>query len=166
MELIAKRKIIDRIGGNNTYDLNNSTSSSGGDVDETDVNNIVENYIDDDGRFHKFHYSITVENPSATEDFAIAFTNWAITVTEMRGVVRGTSPSITWTIRHGTDRSATGAEVVTGGTTTTSQSSGSDVTSFNDATIVADSFIWLETTAKSGTVNEINITSIGTIDEV
>lgn len=103
--------------------------------------------------------SITVEDPESAEDISIFFTNAAITVTEMRAVLVGSStPSVTWTVRHGTDRSATGAEVVTSGTTTTSTTTGSDVTSFNDATIVADSFIWLETTAQSGTVTELSVT--------
>lgn len=102
--------------------------------------------------------SITVESPTATEDISIYFTNVAITILEMRAVVRGSSPSVTWTIRHATDRSAAGAQVVTGGTVTTSQTTGSDVTTFNDATIPADSFIWLETTAQSGTVDELAVT--------
>ncbi|RKY69316.1 MAG: hypothetical protein DRQ02_01265, partial [Candidatus Latescibacterota bacterium] len=111
-------------------------------------------------------YSITIENPSSSEDISIAFTNRAITITEMRAVLIGSAtPSVTWTIRHNaTDRSAAGNEVVTGGTTTTSTTSGSDVTSFNDPTIPADSFIWLETTAQSGTVTEIHISIIYTVD--
>lgn len=108
--------------------------------------------------------SITIESPTSSEDISMFFTNLAITVTEMRAVVVGTTPSVTWTVRHGTDRSGTGAEVVTGGTTTTSQTSGSDVTSFNDATIVADSFVWIETTAKTGTVGQITITIFYTED--
>ena len=110
-------------------------------------------------------HSITVENPTATEDLSIFFSNKAITITEIRAVLVGSaSPSVTWTIRHGTDRSAAGAQVVTGGTVTTSTTTGSDVTVFNDATIVADSFIWLETTAKSGTVTELHITIVYTTD--
>ena len=111
-----------------------------------------------------FSKSVTVELPTATEDISLFFTTKAITISEMRAVVRGTTPSVTWTIRHGTDRSATGAEVVTGGTVTTSQTTGSDVVSFNDATIVADSFVWLETTAQTGTVAEIAITVVFTDD--
>lgn len=57
-----------------------------------------------------------------------------------------------------------GFTVLSNNTTTTSVSSGSDVTSFNDATIPADSFVWLETTAKSGTVTELNITLVYTED--
>jgi hypothetical protein len=109
--------------------------------------------------------SITVENPDDAEDISIFFTNVALTITEMRAVVRGTTPSVTWTIKHhATDRSNAGNAVVTAGTTTTSQTSGSDVTSFNDATIPADSFVWFETSAQTGTVDEINVTMIGTED--
>ena len=109
--------------------------------------------------------SITVEDPSDSEDLSFFFTNRAITITEIRAVLVGSdTPSVTWTLRHGTDRSAAGAEVVTGGTTTTSVSTGSDVTSFDDATIVADSFVWLETTAQSGTVGELHLTVFYTED--
>lgn len=109
-------------------------------------------------------FSKSLENPSATEDASIGATPVAITITKMYAVLVGSStPSVTWTIRHGTDRSAAGAEVVTGGTTTTAIN-GSTVTSFNDATIVADSYIWLETTAQSGTVLELLVTIIYTED--
>lgn len=110
-------------------------------------------------------YGGTLEDPDATEDLTIGFTNRAITVTEIRAVLLGSAtPSVTWTIRHSTDRNATGNEVVTGGTTTTSTTTGSDVTSFNDATIPLNSFIWIETTAKSGTVTEIHITIKAGVD--
>lgn len=112
-------------------------------------------------------YSITIEDPTSSEDITIAFTNRAITVTEMRAVLIGTAngQTVTWTIRHhATDRTNAGNEVVTSGTATTSLTSGSDVTAFNDATIPADSFIWLETTAKGGTVTELHITIVYTVD--
>ncbi|MBV1929113.1 MAG: hypothetical protein KUG81_06330, partial [Gammaproteobacteria bacterium] len=113
----------------------------------------------------EFSKSIAIESPTATEDISMFFSNKAITVTEIRAVLIGSStPSVTWTLRHGTDRSATGAEVVTSGTTTTSTTTGSDVTSFNDATVVADSFMWFETTAQSGTVDQILLTVIYTED--
>ena len=109
--------------------------------------------------------SATIEDPSASEDISWFFTNQAITLTEIRAVLTGSStPSVTWTIRHSTDRSATGNEVVTSGTTTTSTTSGSDVTAFNDATIPADSFVWIETTAQSGTVTSIHFTTYFTVD--
>lgn len=112
----------------------------------------------------KLSFNKTLENPSSAEDSSIGFTPVAITITDIRAVLVGSStPSVTWTIRHSTDRSAAGNEVVTGGTTTTAIT-GSSITSFNDATIPANSYIWLETTAQSGTVNELFISAIYTED--
>jgi len=103
--------------------------------------------------------SITIEDPGSSEDLSMFYADEAMTITKMVAVLVGSStPSVTWTVRHGADRSAAGAEVVTSGTTTTSVSTGSVVTSFNDATVVDDSFVWLETTAQSGTVDEIHLT--------
>lgn len=153
-ELIAKRKLI--IGEDDTSQQ--IINFLGDEIDEGDITNVIEGN-------RKFRYSATIENPISSEDFYIGFTNRAITATEMRCVLRGSStPSVTWTVRHSTDRNATGNEIVTGGTTTTSTTTGSDVTTFNDATIPADSFIWLETTAKSGTVNELGLTILGDVD--
>lgn len=108
--------------------------------------------------------TITIESPTSSEDISIFFTNKAITVTEVRAITVGTSPSTTWKIYHETNRSSSGNDLIIAGTTTTSQSSGNDLTSFDDATIVADSFIWLETSAQSGTVQELSITIFYTED--
>ena len=104
--------------------------------------------------------SFTVENPGASEDITWFYTDTAITITQLTSVLTGSStPSVTWTIRHGSDRSATGTEVVTSGTTTTSVSTGTETTSFNDATIPANSWVWIETTAQSGTVLSLSVTA-------
>ena len=102
-----------------------------GDVDDTDtpVNKDVLTY---DGGAAKWKAesqigskSITIEDPTSSEDISAFFTNSAITITEIRAVLVGSStPSVTWTVRHGTDRSAVGAEAVTGGATTTSTTTG------------------------------------------
>lgn len=102
--------------------------------------------------------SVLVEEPSATEDLSLFFIDVNITVYQMNCIVSGGSPSLTWTIRYGSDRSAIGTEVVTGGTTTTSTTTGDTVTSFDSPSIPASSHVWLETTAKSGTVDTVNIT--------
>ena len=102
--------------------------------------------------------SITVENPTGSEDISMFFTNKDITATEMRDVIRGSAtPGVTWTVRHGLGRNAIGTEIVTGGTLATDIISGSDVTSLNNPVIPADSFVWLETTTLSGTVDELHV---------
>ncbi len=103
--------------------------------------------------------SISVESPSDSEDISMFFTNVAITVTEIRAVLKAAG-SVTWTLRHATTRNATGTEVLSGGTVTNSITSGSDVTSFTGTNneIPANSFVWLETTAQSGTPEELSLT--------
>ena len=108
--------------------------------------------------------SFTVESPSATEDIGLWRTPRNITLTEVYTVSSGSTPSLTYTIRHNSDRSATGTEVVTGGSTTTSTSTGDSVKTFNDATIPSGSWIWLETTAQSGTINSTTFTIYYTRD--
>lgn len=108
-----------------------------------------------------FSKSVFVSSPGAAEDITVFFTPVALTITKITAILTGSaSPSVTWTIRFGTDRSAAGTEAVTGGTTTTSVTTGSVVTSFNATAIAANSFIWLKTTAQSGTVTSLNVSVI------
>lgn len=103
--------------------------------------------------------AVVIENPTSAENVGLFYTPEALTVQQIVAVLRGSStPSVTWTIKYAATRNAAGTEVVTGGTVTTSVTSGSVVTSFNNASIPAGSFVWLETTAQSGTVTELDVT--------
>ncbi len=103
--------------------------------------------------------SISIPDPTNAEDITLFRANENWTITKIVAVLIGSStPSVTWTIRKGSDRSAAGTEVVTSGTTTTSTTTGSVVTSFDSATIATDDFVFLETTAKSGVVDELHVT--------
>lgn len=104
---------------------------------------------------------LTWIDPETNDEGTLFFLSQASTIQQMRAVVRGTTPSVTWTVRHSADRNATGNEAVTGGTTTTSESAGSSVTSFNDASMTAG-WVWVELTAVSGTVDEAHIEIIYT----
>lgn len=109
---------------------------------------------------------ITLESPTSSEDATIFKTDFAITVTKLTGVLRYSTgtPDITVTIRHDPDRNAVGNEVVTGGTLINSNTTGTEVTVFNDATIPAGSWVWLESTALNGAINELNVTINFTVD--
>lgn len=102
--------------------------------------------------------SVLVEQPTDSEDLSLFYIDVAATVYKLNCIVSGSTPSLTWTIRHGPDRTLAGSEVVTGGTTTTSTTTGDTITSFDDPTIPAGSHVWLETTARSGTVDTVNVT--------
>jgi hypothetical protein len=112
----------------------------------------------------RFTESATINSPSSSEDVTMFFTTQDLSVTQITAVVRGSSPSVTWTIRHSGDRSATGSELVVGGTTTTNQADGSVVDSLSESFIPAHSYVWLETTAQTGTVDELNVTLEYSVD--
>ena len=98
--------------------------------------------------------SITLEPPTAAEDVSFFYAPTAITVQELVMVLTGSpTPSLTWTLHHDTDRSAAGNKVITASTVTTSTTSGDVLTAFNDATVPANSFIWLESTAIGDTTS-------------
>jgi hypothetical protein len=87
------------------------------------------------------------------------YTTGSLTLSKITTVLpQGAStPSVTFNIRYGSDVSDTGTAVVTGGTTVTNTTTGTAVTSFNNGTITAGSFVWVEVTAVSGTVPILSI---------
>lgn len=110
-------------------------------------------------------FVLTVDDLADSLNYDIGFVGAAFTVTEIRGVHFGSglsSPSIVATVKHGTDRtSGTTIEAVTA----TSSTTGTSVTSgFDDATVPANSFIWIETGSKSGTTDNFTIIVRGTYD--
>lgn len=91
--------------------------------------------------------------PTSADDGPSDYTDVELTVAKIFAVLVGTtSPSVTWTLRFAATRDATGTEVITLGTVTTSVS-GVIITVFDVAVIPAGSVIWVETTAQSGTVD-------------
>ena len=102
--------------------------------------------------------SFTIESPTNSENIGLWKTDGPITITQISAVSVGSTPSLTYSIRYGSDRSVAGTEVVTGGSTTTSVSSGDDVTTFDSASIPADNWIKLTTTAATGTIDQVTIT--------
>jgi hypothetical protein len=102
--------------------------------------------------------AVTIEAPSNSEKVAMFYTDSALSLASIRSVLAGSgSPSVTFSIRYGSDFSASGTEVVTGGITVTNTTTGLNTTSFNNGTISAGSFVWITTSAVSGTVNSLHV---------
>jgi len=102
--------------------------------------------------------SITIEGPTNSEKIIMFYTNVAIDITEIRSVLIGSNtPSVTFNIRYGSNSSATGTAVATSGITTTNTTTGLSTTSFDNSVITAESFVWITTTAVSGTVNYLHV---------
>ena len=99
-----------------------------------------------------------LESPTSSEAVDMWQTPVAITVSSLKAILRGSTPSVTYNIKFGTDiTSAT--SVFTSDITCTSITTGcSNSSGFNDATIPAGSFIWIVTTAASGTISSIGFT--------
>jgi hypothetical protein len=102
--------------------------------------------------------SITVEDPTVSENISMFFTTVAITVTQITAVITG-STSVTFDIEHGTSRATpTGTGIIGTDEVADSTTGGNITTSFDDATIPVDSFVWLSTSGLSGTPTSLNVT--------
>jgi hypothetical protein len=100
---------------------------------------------------------VSIPYPATTDAITLFYTPTAIALTQITAALRGSStPSVTWTLKYNAARNAAGTEVVSGGVTTTSLTAAA-TTSFTNGTIAAGSWLWLEITAVSGTVQELTL---------
>lgn len=102
---------------------------------------------------------IAIESPVVGSESGF-YTENGFTVSRVQAAVRGTTPSVTWTLRFASTRDAVGTEIITGGATTSDVANGSSHILFSNAAIPADSFVWLEVTGASGTVDGLEVTLI------
>lgn len=70
-------------------------------------------------------------------------------------LLAGTSPAILCSLRIGADLSASGTEVLTGGIAASNTTTGQTVTSFDVDSLPAESWLWLETSAASGSIDAL-----------
>ena len=74
----------------------------------------------------------------------------ALTISRVDAVLTGgTSPSVSFSLRHGAEVSAAGTAATSDPITTTSTTSGSGSTSFQSPNIPAGHWLWLQVTAAS-----------------
>ena len=102
-------------------------------------------------------------NPATGQEGPEFFTSVGITLNEMRAIIQGgTTPSVDWTVRFGTNRNGTGStEVVTGGRVSTNVSTGDAVTTFDNGVIPANVWVWLELTTVVGAPVTFSVTLLG-----
>ncbi len=108
--------------------------------------------------------TLVAERICNDEDISFFYTDLGRTIQQLIPTIAGASASgTTWTIRHDSDRQGIGTEVITGGINTHSGiggNSGSVLTNFDNPVIPDNSFVWLETTTASGTIDEFSLTLI------
>lgn len=93
--------------------------------------------------------TFTLQEPTASDNITVFRTDVAITVQEVIACSTGSSPSTTYQLKHHTDRSNAGNALTTSAATTSTTTG--DTASLSDVTIPANSWVWLETSAASGT---------------
>lgn len=105
----------------------------------------------------RLRHGMTFEDPTSSDDLTWIFTDRAITITQIRAVLANGSatPTVTYQVKHHTDRSNVGNNLTTSAAVT-SVTTGTDAT-LSDATVPADSWIWIETSAQGGTTPEFAI---------
>lgn len=103
--------------------------------------------------------AITIENPTATEKIIMFFTTTAMTLSQIRSVIIG-GTSVDFRIIYGTDVSAAGTNTTTNAITCNSTTTGVSTTSFSSATVPANNFVWLTTSAVSGTVTQLSVSLV------
>ena len=96
---------------------------------------------------------LTVANPTITDDLTWFYTPTAITITELATVIRA-GTSVTPDVRHGTDRSAAGTPLIAIPAAATSTTTGAPITTFDNPTIAANSYVWVEYGGVDGAVEE------------
>jgi hypothetical protein len=104
--------------------------------------------------------SISIEDPTNSENIILMQTSGSELIVKITSVLKGSGPSVTFSIRHGTNVNTTGTEIKTGGFTTTSTTTGDEFTSFDSGVIPAEHFVWLTTSAVTGTVELLNVTAL------
>lgn len=99
--------------------------------------------------------SITVANPIVGDNFTLFRTEVPTTISKVYAVVQGVTPSVTFVIKSDPNRSSAGT-AVTVSEAITNTTTGEEVAIVNQP-IAAGRYVWLEVTATSGTVTELNV---------
>ena len=97
-------------------------------------------------------------SPQANDRRILLRPSQALTISRIDAVLTGgSSPSVTFSLRHGADVSAAGIPVMSDPITVTSTTSGTALSSFHTPEIPEAHWLWLEVTAVSGSPAELTV---------
>ena len=99
--------------------------------------------------------AVSLFDPVALDSVTMFYTPSAVTLNKLITVCTGTGPSVTYTIRYGSSKDS-GTEIITGGLTSTSVTTGDITTSFTNSTVPANNYVWLQVATVGGTVKEFH----------
>jgi hypothetical protein len=120
----------------------------------------VDSHIDDIGiHRRRFDRSVQIASPSGARRMLL-YTERALTLLDIRAVVRGTTPSVKYFIKWAVDLSGLTVAAVNAGVTVTNTTTGASAGALDNTAIAAGSWVWIETSDESGTVDELAVTVI------
>lgn len=99
---------------------------------------------------------LEITNPTGAENRTLLFTPKEITIAQIDDVVVGLTPSVSWNINFAPTRNGVPTLLFNVDRTTNSEA-GSSTATFDNPVIPAGSWVWLTTSAMSGTVNSLDI---------
>lgn len=100
---------------------------------------------------HQGPSGLTLTFPAAGDKLPLLYAWSSLTISEVRALVRGTSPAVTFSLRHGSDFSAAGTLVKADGMVATNTTIGDSWSSLDIPEIPAGSWLWIVVDTVSGT---------------
>ena len=101
--------------------------------------------------------NITLTVPQVGDNFVLFWTNTALTLASSIATVRGTSPSVTFSIYSGANRDGTSNNIMLNSNVCTNTTTGFIPGAYTNTAIAASTFVWVYISAVSGTVDEFNL---------
>lgn len=102
--------------------------------------------------------AVTIELPTSAENIPLFFTEVAITFTQANDVVDGSTPSLTWNVEYAATRDEVSPTKLWTSDRVTTSESGAETTTFNNPNITGGQWVWITTSAQSGTTDKFNVT--------
>jgi hypothetical protein len=100
----------------------------------------------------------TIASPAAGVTRILLRAPQPLTISRVDAVLSGgTSPSVSFSLRHGADVSAAGTAVTTDPITVSSTTTGTMITSLQSPTIPSGHWLWLEVSAASGSPADLTV---------
>jgi len=102
--------------------------------------------------------SITVENPTSSENIIMFYSFDQITILQIQAVVKATAgSSITIDPLYGTSVTGGTTHILSSATVISNTTTGQSLTTFNSSDVPASNWILLTTTALSGVVTQLSV---------
>jgi hypothetical protein len=103
--------------------------------------------------------ALTISAPAIEDKVPLFFAGEAVTLRRLTSIVAGSdSPSVSFALRYGADFSEPGVDVVVGGVSANSTTTGVDLSAFDNPVIPPGAWLWLLVTGVEGSVSAFNAT--------